>query len=67
MALAWVASEYGEKRAEQIANGMEYTRQKNSSVDAFADLYPYNATSPDRPAHSATPSSLPRRHNLTRA
>lgn len=37
--LAWIASVYGEKAADDIANTMEYTRVKDSSDDPFSKLY----------------------------
>ncbi|KAJ5930003.1 hypothetical protein N7466_005496 [Penicillium verhagenii] len=37
--LAWIAEVFGEKTATDIANGNEYTRQEDSSIDPFADLY----------------------------
>lgn len=37
--LAWVASQFGEELASEIANGMEFTRASSSSNDPFAPMY----------------------------
>ncbi|KAK7222196.1 hypothetical protein V2G26_010199 [Clonostachys chloroleuca] len=37
--LAWVASEYGEEFANNIANGMEFTRASSSTDDPFSTLF----------------------------
>ncbi|KAH6652436.1 DJ-1/PfpI family protein [Truncatella angustata] len=37
--LAWVASQFGENTASEIANTMEFTRASSSSDDPFAAMY----------------------------
>lgn len=37
--IAFIASEFGEATAMDVANGMEYNRQTNSTADPFAALY----------------------------
>ncbi|KAH7355088.1 class I glutamine amidotransferase-like protein [Rhexocercosporidium sp. MPI-PUGE-AT-0058] len=37
--IAWIASVFGEAKAVDVANGMEYHRQTNSTDDPFAGLY----------------------------
>lgn len=38
MTYAFVADQYGEDLAQELANRAEYTRQKDSAVDHFARL-----------------------------
>lgn len=38
MTYAFVADQYGEDLAQEIANRSEYTRQKDSTIDPFAKL-----------------------------
>lgn len=37
--LAWVADEYGEALAVELANSMEFTRAASPSDDPFSDVY----------------------------
>ena len=39
MALGFIADQYGEGLARQIANDTEYARQTDSAQDDFAKLY----------------------------
>ncbi|KAJ5573510.1 uncharacterized protein N7459_007937 [Penicillium hispanicum] len=37
--LAWIGEVYGKEKAQEIANGIEYSRHEDPSLDPFAELH----------------------------